>query len=398
MQVNIPVILFEIMITWREYIEAEDTSSRREYGRMCSGITLLRQGRALLAMLPNENFRVLSSGFTNGGVMESPEAVVNVTGMGGQVEYDVMKGGLDENDACGLTYAKKLGLDPSKTVLLGTAANMDNAAVRSIVSDDGICISAAITAGIDHNGGRSGDPATYDESVARHVTNSGTIITIMVIDADLSEGALFQAMLMAAEAKSCVIQELQARSLYSRSIATGSGTDQVAVISNTASGNKIESIDRSSHLAHAIADCIKQALPEAFERQAGMDAKRQWDPFMQMKRYGVGVETMHDDIRQSATMKEIEAALDKMHTDRQLAATVSVILGIADDVSAGLIRADSGLDAAKRIAERMLIRDLKDPAELLRFGSFDDIPKLLSYSMAIRLKAVIEEGRCADAE
>ena len=57
------------MISWREYIEAEDTSSRREYGRMCSGITLLRQGRALLAMLPNENFRVLSSGFTNGGVM-----------------------------------------------------------------------------------------------------------------------------------------------------------------------------------------------------------------------------------------------------------------------------------------------------------------------------------------
>ncbi len=92
------------MLTWREVIEVEDVNNIREFGHMCSNINILRQGRALIMMLPNDGFRALSSGFTNGGFMDSPQAIVNISGMGGKIEYSTMAGGLDEHDESTLAY------------------------------------------------------------------------------------------------------------------------------------------------------------------------------------------------------------------------------------------------------------------------------------------------------
>ncbi len=386
------------MLSWREYIEAENTDDRREYGRMCSGITVFRQGRALIVMPPNQNFRVLSSGFTNGGYVDSPQAVVNVTGMGGQVEFDIMMGGLDENDECAEEYMRKLGFDPSKAVPLGTAANMDNAAIRKRISNDGIEVSAAITAGISHNGGRSGDPASFDESAAVYGEKPGTIITIIAIDADLSDGAMFEAMLQATEAKSCVIQELQARSLYSHSIATGSGTDQVAIIVNKASDVKIDSLERGSSLAVTLAECVRECLLEAFDWQAAMNKVTQWDPLVQVQRYGIEFEMFREEIRFPARMQELKAALDSMRTDRHLATTVSAIMRMEDEVENGLIEEKDAVELSKRIASQMILKRIEDPAEKLRLESIDSVKGLLSYTMAMKLMDVVKERRLAHGQ
>jgi adenosylcobinamide amidohydrolase len=384
------------MLRWEDIVNAEDTSERREYGRMCSGITVFRQGRALVVLMPNERFRTLSSGFTNGGFMDSPQAVINVTSMGGKVEYDCMRAGLKSYDEMNNVYAGRLGLDPERTVHLGTAANMDNAAVINKVSSDGVKVSIAITGGIRHNGGRSGDPTTYDESAARYREDPGTIISIMSIDADLSDSAMFQAMLMVTESKSCVIQELQARSLYSVGIATGSGTDQVAIISNRNSDNKIDTIARDSGLARAIAECAKEGLRETFDRQSGMTPKDQWDPLVLMSRYNMNA--IRDEIRFGATMDELLSALEVIRKDSYSTAVVSAVLNVADDVRNGLITEEEGVRAAKAFVEDLALDEVIDPVERLRLDSNDTVIDLLSYACALKLIQTVRKRRAEDGQ
>ncbi len=385
------------MLDWEDVLKVEFTDDRRPYGEMCSGITVHRQGRALLVMMPNDGFRSLSSGFTNGGYMESPQAVLNVSGIGGKVEYTTMEGGLATYDRMNHMYASKLGLDPGRVVHQGTAASMDNAAISNEVSDDGTEVSLAITAGISHNGGRSGDPASYDESQSGTEEKSGTIISIMAIDADLSDSAMLQAMLILTEAKSCVIQELQARSLYSHGIATGSGTDQVTIISNKGSRKKIQSIDRDSGLAVAIARCMNSGLREAFDRQAGMNPETQWDALHLMSRY-TGRDEIREEMRFPARMEELLSALDALRKDPSIAAVTTVILNIADDVRNGLIPEKDGIELSVRMCEDMVIGHRTDPVERIRLDNMDSVADVLSYVSAIKLMDTVRERRSVHGE
>ncbi len=386
------------MLTWEDIIEAEDTSRRREYGRLCSGITLLRQGRAMIVMLPNDGFRVLSSGFTNGGFMESPLAVVNITGMGGKPEYTCMEEGLDTHDRVNYRYAEKLGLDADRTVFQGTAASMDNAAVSEMTSADGIKVAYVVTAGIRHNGGRAGDPTTYDESEFSYDEKPGTIITILAIDADLSDGDMFKVMLMATEAKSCVIQELQAKSLYSKGIATGSGTDQVAVIVNKQSPNKITGITKDSELAKTLAQCMKDALRKAFDRQTGMNPQSQWDPLLLMSRRGLVPLEIREEMRFPATYAELMAALGQLSGDRYNTAVITALLNIADDIDNGLVDEKTGVDLAREICEELVLDEQDDPVVRLRLDDADNMHDLLSFVSALKVMDTVKERRVPDGQ
>ena len=386
------------MLTWEDIIEAEDTSRRREYGRLCSGITLLRQGRAMIVMLPNDGFRVLSSGFTNGGFMESPLAVVNITGMGGKPEYTCMEEGLDTHDRVNYRYAEKLGLDADRTVFQGTAASMDNAAVSEMTSADGIKVAYVVTAGIRHNGGRAGDPTTYDESEFSYDEKPGTIITILAIDADLSDGDMFKVMLMATEAKSCVIQELQAKSLYSKGIATGSGTDQVAVIVNKQSPNKITGITKDSELAKTLAQCMKDALRKAFDRQTGMNPQSQWDPLLLMSRRGLVPLEIREEMRFPATYAELMAALGQLSGDRYNTAVITALLNIADDIDNGLVDEKTGVDLAREICEELILDEQDDPVVRLRLDDADNMHDLLSFVSALKVMDTVKERRVPDGQ
>ncbi|MBE6519042.1 MAG: hypothetical protein E7Z70_05855 [Thermoplasmata archaeon] len=384
------------MLTWEDIIEAEVTTDRREFGRMCSGITVFRQGRAMILLMPNAGFRTLSSGFTNGGFMDSPQAVVNVSAMGGKVEYTCMKGGLGTYDRMNMAYAQKLGLDPQRTIFQGTAANMENAAIVNEVSANGVKVSLAVTGGIRRNGGRAGDPADYDESESMYEEKPGTIITLMALDANLSDGAMFQAMLIATEAKSCVIQELQARSLYSEGIATGSGTDQVTIISNTISSERIESIPRDSELARTISQCMKQALRKTFDLQTGMNPRSQWDPLVLMSRYSM--DGIRDEIRFPATMDELLSALEAIRKDPYNTAVVSAVLNIADDVRNGLMSELDGIELARSVCEDLVLQPVTDPVERLRLDFAETIPDVLSYASALKLMEVVRERRSSNGQ
>ena len=385
------------MLTWREILEAEEVDDRRTVGEMHPGIPVDRQGRALILDLKDREFKVLSSGFTNGGYSDDPQAVINMSGSGGKPEVSVMMGGLDEFDESVARYVEKLGLDPKRCVCMNTAANMDNAIITNVVSMEGIGVSSAITAGIRHNGGRPGDPSYYDEASDTRGEKSGTIIILISIDADLSESAMLSVMMMVTEAKSCVVQELQARSLYSPNIATGSGTDQVAVIVKKGS-KRIDGFSRTSDLAFTIADCVKKGLREALARQSGMDIELQTDVMTILSRYNLTQNTIREEIRFPATMEELMDALEVVRSDKYLATLAMAVLNIQDGIRNGRISEKEGLDVARSICENEVLGGVRDKVERIRLDSAESIPDLVSYTAALKLLRTVEKRRCCREE
>jgi len=92
-----------------------------------------------------------------------------------------------------------------------------------------VCVEALVTAGLS-NARRAGDPAECRDFGEAPQT-AGTINTIIITNARLADAAMVEAVLTATEAKTAVLQQLGARSLSSGKLATGTGTDAIAIVS-----------------------------------------------------------------------------------------------------------------------------------------------------------------------
>ena len=131
--------------------------------------------------------------------------------------------------------AEALGLDPATAAGMSTAASMENVSIRTEQSG-ATAVTAVVTGGIEVNGGRVGDPASWDEAVGQGMPSAaGTINIMLFFNVDLTPGALARALVTCTEAKTAALQELLAPSRYSTGIATGSGTDGTIVASDRTS-------------------------------------------------------------------------------------------------------------------------------------------------------------------
>ncbi len=382
------------MLTQERVIEAEFVGDKREYARMCSGVTAYRHGRALIMPLPDDGFRVLSNGYHNGGFMDSPEAVMNLTSLGGSLEWDIT-GSMDEVRNLIDAYIGKLGHDCRRTVSLETAAGMDNASVGT-VSADGIDVSVAATAGIRGNGGCAGDPAAYDEAEnMKHV--SGTINIILIVDAEMSDSAMLKLMTTVTQAKSAVVEEMQAKSLYSHRIATGSGTDQVAVVSRRGNGKVVEDAGTGSAFGRAVCGLVRRCLFDTFDRQSMMNMDEQRDAMVQLSRFGITESVMKDEMRFQVPMKHILDARQSVYRDPRTVAVFTAAMRIQDAIDAGRMDPAVGLDVAKRMVNGTL-GDLVIHTELndLRLEDKDSIPGFLRLFLAMMLE--LRSSKLLEAE
>jgi len=115
-----------------------------------------------------------------------------------------------------------------------TAASMDS--FRMIKkSEQGIEIVVLVTSGLS-NPRRVGDYAEY-RRMASHCKQVGTINIIVITSASLTGSAIIEALLITAEAKSAALQEAGIMSPVSNKLATGTGTDSVAVVSGPGPGD-----------------------------------------------------------------------------------------------------------------------------------------------------------------
>lgn len=265
--------------------------------------------------------------------------------------------------------ASELGLDPEHTTGMGTAALIENHA-RAERTYHGVTVQAIATAGIDVNGGRAGDKASYDEFEQRSLLPPpGTINVFLFIDAYLDPGALTRALITATEAKTVALQELMAPSRYSEGLATGSGTDSLIAVCNEESPVVLYGAGKHVLLGEMIGQSVKEAVTKALDRQSGMNAQRQSSFLQQGIRYGLGVEELlalyqarYPEVsRDAATLRR---GLQRLATDSHLSASIASILHLVDQWRWGLISWASLIDLSQYTLSYIAQRYRLDSCEL----------------------------------
>ncbi len=275
-----------------------------------NGDTLHRYQKALVLVFGGAR-RVLSTSVFNGGCKDDLKFVFNHdgnpgTGMACKLEAETYEAHL-------ALIAERLGLDPTFTTGLSTAASMDNVAIVDETFGD-LEVTAIVTGGVEVNGGRVGDPAVwYNPKIKNESPNLGTINTFLYIDANLPPGILARALVTATEAKTAALQELMANSNYSSGIATGSGTDGTVVITNRESDLCFENAGKHSKLGELIGKAVLKATKEALAKQSGFTPVSMHNITKRMKRYNVTEEYLWNIFSSLVTDVEKYEFLDRLH-------------------------------------------------------------------------------------
>lgn len=234
--------------------------------------------------------KVSSTAIVNGGYREDLTAVFNNDCNPGAGMACTMRAPTYQEHMRIIT--EEIGLDPATTAGMGTAASMENVAIHTECYQN-LTVTAIVTGGIEVNGGRVGDPATYFKPIDKSTLEKpGTINIILVIDADLPPGMLNRAMVTCTEAKTAALQELMAGSNYSTGLATGSGTDQTIIVANPASPLYLESAGKHSKLGELIGRTVLPAVKEALCKQTGLSPRQQHSMLRRFKRYGIKEESL----------------------------------------------------------------------------------------------------------
>jgi iron complex transport system ATP-binding protein len=148
-----------------------------------------------------------------------------------------------------------------KTPVIGlmTGVNIENVSIKNEMSNS-ISTCAIITAGLSN-------PAAAGDYIP--IKDFGTINIIVLIDGNLTDSALVDAVKTITEAKTLVLHELDIRSPYSDHFATGTTSDAI-VVACTGLGEMLEYAGTATELGYLIANCVKKALRNALEKQEGI--------------------------------------------------------------------------------------------------------------------------------
>lgn len=313
---------------------------------------VINQGTSLVVRFLGPR-NVLSTSWLNGGYRTDLVAVFNHQISPAACEACHSGGDIREYLK---QVAGELGLDPSAVTGLVTRAEMKNTSVVSETYRD-LAVTAIVTAGVDKNGGRAGDPASYYENGNAFEPVGGTINTILIIGADLPEHSMSRALMTAAEAKAAALQQLMARSIYSSGIATGSGTDMIAIVTDPGSPLHLSDAGKHAKLGELIGRTVIRATTAALEMETGLSAASQRDTMVRLLRFGITEEMLWDAVidRRSPARAGPEDrerflnAVKRWTKDPDLVARVAVALHTVDEVEWGLIPRDAACRMIGRI-------------------------------------------------
>jgi adenosylcobinamide amidohydrolase len=257
-----------------------------------------RRGRFVVADLETPH-RVLSTSVVSGGQAEHVRHLVNhqsCEGTGHDERFRVITERGHEAyhaDVCG-----ELGLPANDTAVMGTAANMNYAAVAT-ESDRELIITSVVTAGVQTNAVCAGDPASWRETptgVEKVTAVAGTINTILLVNVPLTAAALARCVVTMTEGKSAALQRLAVPSCYSADLATGTGTDQYCVAAPLQGPAPLQWASPHMKLGELVGLAVRRATVESLRWQNGLEASYTRGLFHALGRYGVREATFLDDI------------------------------------------------------------------------------------------------------
>ena len=321
--------------------------------KLSSGDCVHRYNKSIV--IPFKGIRkVLSTSPSNGGYKENLTAVFNNDGNpGAGMACKLLAPTYEEHMRL---IAAGLGLDPDKTAGISTAASMDNVSIKSESFED-LTVTAIVTGGVEVNGGRAGDPASYHERAGKaEMLKPGTINIILVIEANLPEGTMARALVTCTEAKTAALQELMAGSNYSTGLATGSGTDGTIIVCNPLSELSLTNAGKHSKLGELIGCSVKAAVKEALFLQTGLCPGYQHSILKRMKRYGVTEEKLWQyfcgkEAGNSIMKADFTHRLHMLEKEEGLVTLTSLLVHILDQLQYELLEPVEAVRAGEMLLE-----------------------------------------------
>lgn len=240
-----------------------------------------------------------------------------------------------------------LGIDPGFTTGLLTSAQMENACVVTKQYRN-LEVSAITTAGVRVNASRAGDSASYYEENGDFQFDVGTINVIILTNVCLEPGTLANGLVTATEAKTVALSNLRIPSQFSNGFATGTGTDGIAIFSNSESDNMLSNAGKHSKLGELIAKCVIESISEAIKRQVWITKESQCSVLARLRRYDLDINEFYDDIdNKEEFVKSLQVAARKQEN---VALTTSV-LHLIDEVENNLLDKKIAYSLANSILE-----------------------------------------------
>ena len=241
---------------------------------------------------------------------------------------------------------EKQGLTSEKRALLGTAANMNYAAVES-QEYRGLNVVAISTGGVATNAGRAGDPATIYEEDGKFISTKGevdepcgTINTIIIINKELTHGAMVRSIVTASEAKAAALQELAVNSRYSCGLATGTGTDQVGIASRLTGEIPLTSAGKHTKLGELIGLTVKKSVKKTLALQDSLTPQSQRSAKIHLERFGIDKKSMMGKIcsfLNEEKSKLLEKNFVTINRDSVTVAATSALVHLRDKIEWGIL-------------------------------------------------------------
>jgi adenosylcobinamide amidohydrolase len=260
--------------------------------------TIRRWGRFVVADLADAH-RTITTSVKNGGQAEHVRHLVNhqsCEGSGHDARFQVITGLGQE--AYHDRVCDEIELDASTTAVMGTAANMNYAAIAT-EADAGIIVTAVVTAGVATNAVCAGDPASWRETpegMAKVAAVAGTINTILLVNRPMTAAAMARTIVTMTEGKSAALQRLAVPSCYSSDLATGTGTDQFCVAAPLHGEPPLTSASPHMKLGELTGAAVRRATGEAIRWQNGLEPSLTRGIFHALGRYGVKEATVFEDL------------------------------------------------------------------------------------------------------
>lgn len=320
------------------------------------------------------------SSWLNGGYSEDLSAVFNHQLSQENIDKYGDGGILDFLKDLSADFYKSLDLRSDKLSGLITSADMGHYSIACEKYRD-IEVMAITTAGVRVNAVSAGDMASYyeingqyDFDINHEKDNSnsinnqdpkkpGTINTLIFINCKLDESSLILAEMIAVEAKSVALRELMTSSNYSDEVATGTGTDGIAIFANLDSENTIENVSKHAKVGELIAKVVIDSVKESLAKLQWLTPSYQLDALIRLDRFKYNLDDFYENylpkfvkMETEEDKKEFILSLLKVSKNPELVANVSLIIHLLDQYRVGLLSKNTVLKASDSILENQLNR------------------------------------------
>lgn len=351
------------------------------------GDEILKNSDTVLVRFGPKRNGIVSS-WLNGGYNEDLSAVFNHQLSQENIDKYGDGGILDFLKDLSADFYNDLDLRSDKLSGLITSADMNSYSIACEKYRD-IEVIAITTAGARVNAVSAGDIASYyeinadyrydleddeskDQKNNQNPNKPGTINTILLINTKLDESSLLLAEMIAVEAKAVALRDLMVSSNYSNEIATGTGTDGIAIFSNRDSENFTDNVSKHAKIGELIGKVVIDSIKDALAKLQWLTPTYQLNALVRLDRFQYNLDEFYNDYLPKHMKMDNEddkrkyiISLISISKNPELVSYVSLIIHLLDQYRYGLLSKKTVLKASNSILDNQLNSDEWQSMKLL---------------------------------